>query len=220
MGGRDSMSGNDRPPNTSDKTATIRRILDAAYEVFGDRGLELTTMEAIAERAQLSKQLIYHYFGNKEGLYVEVLNAHLRMSHAPVLDFDYEALPPLDAIRKLFELGYDWHLRHAHSYAIDQLSANSKLDLSDSGDQRYGQRTTEIIEQIIRRGQADGSIRQDIEPLFVHVLIWVLNVGFLSSRQLFERYMGADFSTPAATGTWRELSVEAIIAVLAVGPRL
>lgn len=215
------MSGDDRPPpNAPDKTATIRRILDAAYDVFGERGLELSTMEAVAERAQLSKQLIYYYFGNKEGLYVEVLNEHLRKSHAPVLDYDYDALPPLEAIRKLFEIGYDWHLRHSHSYAIDQLSTRSKLDLSNSTHERYGERTTELIGTIVRRGQADGSIRQDIDPLFVHVLIWVLNVGFLSSGQLFEGYMGVDLTTPEATGTWRGLSVETIIAVLSADRRL
>lgn len=204
----------DRPP-PQDKRATIGRILDAAYEVFGERGLELATMDGVAERARLSKQLIYHYFGNKERLYVEVLNEHLRKSHLPVLAFDFTALEPLQALRKLFELAYDQNLHHAGTFAIDQLSTNSKFDLSDSLFERYGERVTALVEGILARGRTDGSMRPDADPQLVHALIWVLNVGFLSSRHLLSRYMAADLGSPAAAAAWRMLSVEAILAAVA-----
>jgi len=45
------------------------QILDVASEHFGTYGFAATSVAAIAERAGISKPLIYNYFGSKEGLY-------------------------------------------------------------------------------------------------------------------------------------------------------
>jgi len=44
------------------------QIVEAATEVFGTRGFAATSVGDIAERAGISKPLIYNYFGSKEGL--------------------------------------------------------------------------------------------------------------------------------------------------------
>ena len=43
-------------------------ILDAAEEVFFSKGINLATMDEVAERAELSKGTLYLYFKNKEEL--------------------------------------------------------------------------------------------------------------------------------------------------------
>jgi AcrR family transcriptional regulator len=45
-----------------------RAVLDAARELFSERGFERTTMRAVAARAGVDPALIYHYFGDKDGL--------------------------------------------------------------------------------------------------------------------------------------------------------
>ena len=45
-----------------------RAVLDAARELFAERGFERTTMRAVAGRAGVDPALIYHYFGDKDGL--------------------------------------------------------------------------------------------------------------------------------------------------------
>src|SRR5690348_492815 len=45
------------------------QIVQAASEVFGARGFAATSVADIAERAGISKPLIYNYFGSKEGLF-------------------------------------------------------------------------------------------------------------------------------------------------------
>lgn len=45
-----------------------RQIVDVAGEVFAARGFALAAVGEIAERAGISKPLIYNYFGSKEGL--------------------------------------------------------------------------------------------------------------------------------------------------------
>src|SRR6478609_4648585 len=50
-----------------------KQILDAALEVFSERGLAAARLEDIAKRAGLSKGTIYLYFPNKEELFREVI---------------------------------------------------------------------------------------------------------------------------------------------------
>jgi AcrR family transcriptional regulator len=45
-----------------------RGVLDAARELFAELGFERTTMRAVAARAGVDPALIYHYFGDKDGL--------------------------------------------------------------------------------------------------------------------------------------------------------
>ena len=42
-------------------------------EAFAARGLEGARVDDIAQRAGINKQLVYHYFGSKDGLYTAVL---------------------------------------------------------------------------------------------------------------------------------------------------
>lgn len=50
------------------------QILDIASEQFGTQGFAATSVAAIADKAGISKPLIYNYFGSKEGLYEACLD--------------------------------------------------------------------------------------------------------------------------------------------------
>lgn len=48
-------------------------ILEAAFALLVERGYEGTTMRAIAERAHASKETLYAWFGDKEGLFAALI---------------------------------------------------------------------------------------------------------------------------------------------------
>ena len=52
---------------------TRARILSAALEEFAANGFAGARVDAIARRAAINKRMLYHYFGDKEGLFREVL---------------------------------------------------------------------------------------------------------------------------------------------------
>jgi AcrR family transcriptional regulator len=54
-----------RPLGSPDARQAVQ---DAARELFSERGFERTTMRAVAARAGVDPALIYHYFGDKDGL--------------------------------------------------------------------------------------------------------------------------------------------------------
>ena len=49
-------------------------MLDAAEEIFGERGYAGTSMDEIAARVGVSKPLVYQYYGSKDGLFVACLS--------------------------------------------------------------------------------------------------------------------------------------------------
>jgi len=56
----------------SKKTKRINEILDAALGLALARGLNSTTMEAIAKQANISKATLYAYFANKQQIFTAI----------------------------------------------------------------------------------------------------------------------------------------------------
>lgn len=52
--------------------ATRAAILEAARQAFGARGYAATTLDEVAEAARVTKGAVYHHFGSKKGLFLEV----------------------------------------------------------------------------------------------------------------------------------------------------
>ena len=61
-------------------TAQERRaqLVRIGRGVFAERGYEATTMEEIADRAKVSKPVVYEHFGGKEGLYAVIVDHEVR----------------------------------------------------------------------------------------------------------------------------------------------
>lgn len=64
--------------STRNPERTRRQILDAAFEEFSAHGLAGARVDRIAERAQVNKRMLYHYFGGKEELFRALLLEKLR----------------------------------------------------------------------------------------------------------------------------------------------
>jgi AcrR family transcriptional regulator len=60
-------------------SASARRaqLIEVGRVVFAERGFEGTTVEEIAERAKVSKPIVYEHFGGKEGLYAVVVDREI-----------------------------------------------------------------------------------------------------------------------------------------------
>lgn len=66
----------------NDQTISVRRypertremILRAAMDEIVAHGLDVARIDTIARRAESNKRMIYHHFGDKEGLYLQVLD--------------------------------------------------------------------------------------------------------------------------------------------------
>jgi AcrR family transcriptional regulator len=60
-------------------TGSERRaqLIEVGRTLFAKRGYEATSMEEIADRAKVSKPIVYEHFGGKEGLYAVVVDREM-----------------------------------------------------------------------------------------------------------------------------------------------
>jgi AcrR family transcriptional regulator len=158
-----------------------RQILEAALEVFAERGLSDARLEDIAKRAGVSKGTIYLYFPNKEALFCEMIreipSRHIASveamisEHASARDqlraylrnsWDYVRTPP-------FEILYRLILSELHHFP----------DLYEQFIEEVPMRSMRILAGIVTRGIESGEFR-DIDPLaagrMLHSVLFVHGV--------------------------------------------
>src|ERR1700754_2019020 len=87
-------NGNARDP---DRTRAV--ILAAATDEITAKGLGGARVDEIAARAGVNKRMIYHYFGDKDGLYLAVLEATYAAIRTAEIELELETLAPTEGIR-------------------------------------------------------------------------------------------------------------------------
>jgi len=74
------LSGPQR--GTRNPQRTRQRILQAAFKEFAAKGFAGARVDNIARRASINKRMLYHYFGDKEALFREVLRRKIEQRQA------------------------------------------------------------------------------------------------------------------------------------------
>ena len=81
----------DFPRRRERARATRARVLDAARALFIERGYVATTIDAIAERADVSSETIYSTFGNKRSLLSQLVDVSIAgdLNATPILEREW-----------------------------------------------------------------------------------------------------------------------------------
>ncbi|MGP2441526.1 TetR/AcrR family transcriptional regulator, partial [Streptomyces sp. JW3] len=67
-------------------SARRQDILEAALEVFAERGFKSASIDAVAERAGLTRQGVLHYFPSKKRLLLDMLDFREQLNRAHLAD--------------------------------------------------------------------------------------------------------------------------------------
>jgi len=85
-----------------DPEATRQALLDAAIELFGTEGFDATSVQSIADRAQVTKGGFYHHFGSKQALLHEIhdrfIDYHLEQLRSLLAE---PGLDPVERVRRM-----------------------------------------------------------------------------------------------------------------------
>ena len=102
------------PFSTRNPERTREAILAAATEEFSQNGLDGARVDRIDRRAGVNKRMLYHYFGNKDDLFLAVLEAVYRDIRSHELELNLESLAPTAAMRELVEYTFDYYIANPH----------------------------------------------------------------------------------------------------------
>lgn len=154
-------------PLRRDAELNRQRILRAAAEVFGERGLDVT-LDDIAHHAGVGVGTVYRRFPNKEALagalFVDKLNAVAALAEQAMAKPD-----PWDALAGFLEeatqvISADRGLRQMTMYAI---YANEEADRALGRLQRAATR-------LVERARAGGAVRADLQPADLPLIEFML----------------------------------------------
>lgn len=79
------------------RVAAMRRIQEAALDLFDERGFDAVTIEEIAAAAEVSPSSIYRYFGTKEQL---ILHDEIDLELLDTMRRELALRPPVEAVRR------------------------------------------------------------------------------------------------------------------------
>ena len=166
-----------------------RQILDAALEVFGERGLAGARLDDIARRAGVSKGTIYLYFHNKEELFREVVRAVIvdRFSDAAARAGEDD---PVVELKRCLRTHWDF-VRSPGFQTIYKLVNGELHDFPDLAE-FYGREViipaNQLIAGIIRRGIERGQFRR-VDPILAARFMsstTITQSTWCARRQLFK----------------------------------
>jgi AcrR family transcriptional regulator len=165
-----------------ERRARREAIVDAAQELIAIEGYHGLRMDAVADAAELSKGTLYLYFENKDALCAAVAT-RLIDGLIPVAERALEeATTGLDAVVGLLRGYYEFTRGHPHHFrfALAWLNEGERMDDSSEAFQVYRSRVGRMLSLVtasLERGQRDGSIRGDIDPLPQALQLWASFMG-------------------------------------------
>ena len=80
-----------------------QRILRASRQLFSTKGYEETTMEDVADRAEVSKATLYNYFPGKDSLLLGIAEAELEQIHQMIQGDLAREPSALERLRRVLE---------------------------------------------------------------------------------------------------------------------
>jgi TetR/AcrR family fatty acid metabolism transcriptional regulator len=149
-------------PNRSNAQEEKRRLLlDAAVRVFARKGYHASRVGDIAEEAGVAHGLLYHYFASKEDVLLAVFRETWRELIATIRSVEEASDPPREQLRKVAEILLRSWRRDPDLVRVLVLEVTRSPHLPRELDEIV--ESFAAIQEIIERGQADGSIRSDVD---------------------------------------------------------
>jgi AcrR family transcriptional regulator len=161
------MTAAERRPGRPRSPATDQAILDAAVDLLTEQGFLALTVEAVAARAGVAKTTVYRRWPSKNELVMDAVGC----IKGP------QAEPPGESVRDdllfmLIRMRDAW-FKGRLGRLMGRLAADGieRPDLYREGRARFVAPRHAVMRRIIKRGIAEGSIRDDADPEWVIAML-------------------------------------------------
>ena len=167
------------------KDGKQRALLEAAAEVFAEAGYTAAATKEIARRADCSEAMLFHYFGDKRGIFEQVVSRQIADLVTEAEEQVLAALPArfTDYIEELFFARLRIDDRSSGVSGWDIFGrALSDPDFSLRVVQPNHARRTAVIAEGVRHYQAAGQIAADVDAdqfaeLLANFIIFTTSLG-------------------------------------------
>ncbi|REL24870.1 TetR/AcrR family transcriptional regulator [Rhodohalobacter sp. SW132] len=174
----------------------IRRrdhILDTAEVLIKEIGFDSTTMDQIAEQAEVGKGTLYLHFKSKTDIYLAICERGSRLLNEKMAAVITKDLSGLEMVRMLGTTYLEFiqenpQYFYAFSY-YEGLMADETINSSDIVDmcEQNAKDGMTLIVRALQIGMQDGSIDNSYDPHQLGIMIWgaskgIINIAFLKEQ--------------------------------------
>ncbi len=159
-----------KAPRTARGERTLRKILDAAVDEFGERGFSEGSIVGITSRAQVALGTFYTYFDSKEAVFravVHDLSEQVKIAVAPALSSAADALDSergaLAALLRLI----------GSKKQVYRIIDEAEFVDPDGYRQHYTGAADRIAKRL-RDASAAGELRGEESPLAEEIVAWAI----------------------------------------------
>src|SRR5438034_9162549 len=170
-----------------DPERTQERILKAAFREFAAKGFSGARVDAIARRAAINKRMLYHYFGDKEGLFREVLRQTTAQRAA------WLAASPMDPI-ELLPYWFDLACKDPEWIRLLEWEALQVFERKLIDEKKRREALARAVAKI-RRRQKLGLLSKALDPrhlLLSHMALTIFPVAFPQITRLITGFSVSD----------------------------
>ena len=160
----------------SERAATI---LAAATAEYSRKGLDGARVDKIARRSGVNKRMIYHYFGDKEGLYLAVLEKSYTAIRAAEFKLSLAGQDPVEGMRTLVR--FTWKYLVAHPEFLSLLSTENLHRAANLKKLPHIRKLHSpligMISEVLQRGVKRKLFRKGVDPMQLYISIaatWLL----------------------------------------------
>lgn len=202
--------------NVRDPERTRAVILAAATAEITAKGLGGARVDEIAERAGVNKRMIYHYFGDKDGLYLAVLEAAYQLIRSEEIKLDLKQRDPVEGMRELVQFTWNYYRLHPEFLSLlatENLHRAAYLKRSKKIRELHSP-LVGMIDDLLQRGAKTRVFRKDVDPVELYISIAALGFFYLSNRYTLSTIFGRDLTAPDSIKARGRHLVEVVLGYL------
>ena len=200
--------------------ATRDAILRAATQVFAKYGFAGGRVDQISKAAGSYDRMIYYYFGNKEALYIAVLEDTYRRFNEAESTLLFDTARPADALRAVIGFMWTYYQRHPEFITLlntENLHRGRHISKSVRASE-YSSAAVAVLGTVLESGVQQGLFRADVAARDVYLMIAALAYFYLSNRFTLSAFLGEKLDAPAALAHWEGFVVDAVMRTVAAAP--
>lgn len=93
-------------------------IIEAALQIFAQKGYKATTLDEIAEKSEFGKGTIYNYFSSKEEIYTEIITSAIEQHQIIIRKIDEKTVTLHDFVEELLAGLLRFSLENKESFLL------------------------------------------------------------------------------------------------------
>jgi len=160
---------------TEQEQNTEQRILDAAKEVFQQKGMDGARMQEIADKAGINKSLLHYYYRSKDKLFGKVFEIAFSLFIPKVKEVMLSDYSIFQKIEFFVESYLDLLQKHPYipSFIVSEINRNPKIlvEIIEKNVQVNENKMVEVLEQQIKQEVEKGIIKPiSAKNLWVNII--------------------------------------------------